>query len=222
MFSFVLKIQKSKFMKLAKFFWVAFLVIALQAQAQQIMLSGMLIDKHTKTPVSGVRVINYTASRGTISNEKGMFSLRVSAGDSLIIRSAHYRTAFYKVPTKQEESYSVILPLEEAVETIAPIQVFPYSDEHTFREAFLNMETETDEVKAMRENLDKGKMLDASRKMSQDSQNSAQQQLQMQSMKPVTSSSLPTLNVFSPSAWREFKPAPAIIEKRLRAKLFSG
>ncbi len=192
-------------MKLTKFFWVALLAVPLQVQAQQIVLSGMLIDKQTKAPISSVRIINYTASRGTISNEKGMFSLRVNAGDSLIIRSAQYRTAFYKVPINQEESYSVVLPLEEAVETIAPIQVFPYTDEYTFREAFLNMETETDEVKAMKENLDKGKMLDASRKMPQDSQNAAQQQLQMQSMKPVKSSSLPTLNVFSPSAWREFK-----------------
>lgn len=193
-------------MKLTKTFWIIFLLgFTLQIQAQQIILTGMLIDKQSKAPISGVRVINYTASRGTISNDKGIFSLRVNAGDSLVIRSVNYRTAFYKVPAKQEESYSVVLPLEEAVETIAPIQVFPYSDEHTFREAFLNMETETDEVKAMRENLDKGKMLDASRQMAQDGQNASQQQLQMQSMKPVTNSSLPTLNIFSPSAWREFK-----------------
>ncbi|MDW8296168.1 MAG: carboxypeptidase-like regulatory domain-containing protein [Raineya sp.] len=192
-------------MKLVKLFLIINLVILGQTQAQQILLTGMLIDKQTKAPVPNVKVINYSASRGTISNEKGMFSMRVNAGDSLVIRSANYRTAFYKVPTNQEESYSVVLPLEESVETIAPIQVFPYSDERTFREAFLNMETETEEIKAMRENLDKGKLLDASRQMPQDSQNASQQQLQMQSMKPITNSSLPTLNIFSPTAWREFK-----------------
>ncbi|MCS6794708.1 MAG: carboxypeptidase-like regulatory domain-containing protein [Raineya sp.] len=192
-------------MKLVKLFLIINLVILGQTQAQQILLTGMLIDKQTKAPVPNVKVINYSASRGTISNEKGMFSMRVNAGDSLVIRSVNYRTAFYIVPTNQEESYSVVLPLEESVETIAPIQVFPYSDERTFREAFLNMETETEEIKAMRENLDKGKLLDASRQMPQDSQNASQQQLQMQSMKPITNSSLPTLNIFSPTAWREFK-----------------
>lgn len=177
----------------------------LENKAQELLLSGMLIDKQTKAPVSGAKVINYTAGRGTISNEKGIFSLRVSAGDSLVIRSAQYRTAFYKVPLKQEESYSVVLPLEEAVETIAPIQVFPYSDEYTFREAFLNLETETEDIKAMRENLDKGKIVDASRHIAQDSQHASQQQLQMQAQKPLTQSSLPTLNIFSPTAWKEFK-----------------
>ncbi|GAB4125508.1 MAG: hypothetical protein OHK0045_09710 [Raineya sp.] len=174
------------------------------AQEKSIILSGLLLDKASKAPVEAARIINPTAGRGTISNEKGIFSLRVVAGDSLVIRSSQYRTAFYKVPHNQEESYSVTLMLEEAVEVIAPIQVYPYSDEYSFKEAFLNMETETEETRAMKQNLDKGKLQDAARHSAQDSKSSTQQQLRSQSQQPITNSSLPTLNIFSPTAWREF------------------
>jgi len=174
------------------------------AQEKSIILSGLLLDKETKAPVEAARVINPKAGKGTISNEKGIFTLRVVAGDSLVIRSSQYRTAFYKVPANQEESYSVTLMLEEAVEVLAPIQVYPYSDERSFKEAFLNIETETEEIKAMKQNLDKGKLQDAARQTSQDSKSATQQQLRQQSQQPITNSSLPTLNIFSPTAWREF------------------
>ena len=177
---------------------------ALFAQEKTVILSGLLLDKESKAPVEAARIINPMAGKGTISNEKGVFSLRVVAGDSLVIRSSQYRTAFYKVPNNQEESYSITLMLEEAVEVIAPIQVYPYSDERSFKEAFLNMETETEEIKAMKQNLDKGKLQDAARQSAQDSKSSTQQQLRTQSQQPITNSSLPTLNIFSPTAWREF------------------
>lgn len=184
---------------------VAFLgSITLFAQEKTVILSGLLLDKDTKAPVEAARIINPMAGKGTISNEKGIFSIRVAAGDSLVIRSPQYRTAFYKVPINQQESYSVTLMLEEAIESIAPIQVYPYSDEHSFKEAFLNIETETEEIKAMKQNLDKGKLQDAARQSAQDSKSSTQQQLRMQSQQPITNSSLPTLNIFSPTAWREF------------------
>jgi hypothetical protein len=82
--------------------------------------------------------------------------------------------------------------------------VYPYSDERSFREAFLNIETETEEIKAMKQNLDKGKLQDAARQTPQDSKSATQQQLRQQSQQPITNSSLPTLNIFSPTAWREF------------------
>lgn len=177
---------------------------SLFAQEKALILSGLLLDKQTKAPVEAARIINPLAGKGTFSNEKGVFTMRVVAGDSLVIRSTQYRTAFYKVPNNQEESYSVTLMLDEAIEVLAPIQVYPYSDERSFKEAFLNMETETEEIKAMKQNLDKGKLQDAARQSAQDSKSSTQQQLRTQSQQPITNSSLPTLNIFSPTAWREF------------------
>lgn len=174
------------------------------AQEKAVILSGLLLDKDSKAPVEAARIINPMAGKGSVSNEKGIFTLRVVAGDSLIIRSPQYRTAFYKVPNNQVESYSITLMLEEAVEVIAPIQVYPYSDERSFKDAFLNIETETEEIKAMKQNLDKGKLQDAARQSAQDSKSSTQQQLRTQSQQPITNSSLPTLNIFSPTAWREF------------------
>jgi beta-xylosidase len=177
------------------------------AQAQEnkpLILSGLLLDKSTKAPVVAARIIVPNAGLGATSNDKGVFSIKVMPGDSLVIRAVEYRTAFYKVPTTQTESYSITLTLEESIEALAPIQVYPYSDEQSFKEAFLNIETQTEEIKAMKKNLDKGKLQDAARVTAQDSKSSTQQQLQMQSNQPITNSSLPTLNIFSPTAWRDF------------------
>lgn len=196
--------KNKKFMRIVLTFGLCIIGTFALAQEKTLLLSGLLLDKQTKAPIEAARVINPLAGKGTISNEKGIFTLRVVAGDSLVIRSPQYRTAFYKVPNNQEESYSVTLMLEEAIEVLAPIQVFPYSDEHSFKEAFLNIETETEEIKAMKQNLEKGKLQDAARQNAQDSKSSTQQQLRTYSQQPITNSSLPTLNIFSPTAWREF------------------
>lgn len=192
------------------FYWglsmlLTFAGLVAKAQDEKpIILSGLVIDKTTKAPVVAARVVLPEAGKGTITNEKGVFTLKVMPNDSLVIRSVEHRTVFYKVPANQTESYSITLPVEESIEMLAPVQVYPYSDEKSFKEAFLNIETQTEEVKAMKQNLDKGKLQDAARHSGQDSQSASQNQLKMQSNQPVTNSSLPTLNLFSPTAWREF------------------
>jgi len=192
------------------FYWglsILFCLVSFTLKAQDekpIILSGLVIDKNTKAPVVAARVVLPDAGKGTITNEKGVFTLKVMPNDSIVIRSVEHRTVFYKVPANQIESYSITLPVEESIEMLAPVQVYPYSDEKSFKEAFLNIETQTEEVKAMKQNLDKGKLQDAARHSGQDSQSASQNQLKMQSNQPVTNSSLPTLNLFSPTAWREF------------------
>ncbi|MCU0437117.1 MAG: carboxypeptidase-like regulatory domain-containing protein [Raineya sp.] len=186
---------------------VSLFLIATIVKAQDekpVMLSGLIIDKNTKAPIEAARVIVPQAGKGTITNDKGVFTLKVMPNDSLIIRSTGYRTSFYKVPANQKESYSITLPLEESIEMLAPVQVYPYSDEKSFKDAFLSIETQTEETKAMKENLDKGKLQDAARQSAQDSQSASQNQLQNQANQPITNSSLPTINLFSPTAWRDF------------------
>ncbi|MDX1905241.1 MAG: carboxypeptidase-like regulatory domain-containing protein [Thermonemataceae bacterium] len=186
-----------------KYLIIGFLFGVLQLSAQNITLSGLLLDKATKKPIEAARIIIPQAGRGVLSDEKGAFLLRVLPGDSLVVRSVNHRISFYVVPTNQEKSYSVTFLLEEAVEMIAPVQVYPYSDKDSFKEAFLSVETESPEEKAMKKNLEKGKMQDAAREIPQDSKSATQKQLENQAKQGV-GNSLPTLNLFSPTAWKEF------------------
>ena len=59
-------------------------------RSQSIQMTGNVVDNSTKNPLEGVSIIEKGTNNGTITNEKGNFSLTAQKGDSLVIRSLGY------------------------------------------------------------------------------------------------------------------------------------
>ena len=80
---------------------ILFLVLNLQAIAQQLVISGWVFDSETKTPLQGSNIFLSTDEKsGTSSDENGMFILQaeVDSTDYLVISYVGYLTRKISIP----------------------------------------------------------------------------------------------------------------------------
>ncbi len=79
------------------FFFFVFSCFSQLVFAQRI-ITGKLLDIHTKEPVEGVSVIIYKGTSSMVSNARGYFQLTVFDNDSLLITHQNYKLALIAVP----------------------------------------------------------------------------------------------------------------------------
>lgn len=90
----------------------------LQAQRQEI--KGKLI---ASDDVEGIHILNKTASKFTISNDKGEFRIEAKATDTLLISSLIYNNKEIIVSKEHENSNSIEIKLDEKVSELDKVIV---------------------------------------------------------------------------------------------------
>jgi CarboxypepD_reg-like domain len=184
-----------------------FLLYSFKLNAQDkrpLLLSGYVVDATTKQPLQGVTVIIPSAGVGVNTSEKGIFNLKVYPGDSIVLQYVGYRKAYYLVPDDKIGNFSIVVPLTEEVETLGAVQVFPYPDENSFKEAFLKLETEDENTRQLRKNLNKEKLAEAAKTSGMDSQGNYENYSKQQTEQIHSQTTVQSVNIFSPTAWRQF------------------
>jgi hypothetical protein len=144
-------------------FWLLLLLpaapVLAQGVGQSIQFTGVIIGGKESTPLPGVYVMIPKASRGTVTNEYGYFSLPVMPGDSIIFSSIGYKKKYHVIPLKTEGTYSVIIDLAEDVTQLSPVTIYPYPTEEIFKESFLALKLPDEkDQQNMRRNLDKNEL----------------------------------------------------------------
>ena len=87
-------------------------------------LEGQVMNKDNG--VADVHVMNTSAKKATISNEKGNFSIRVTLGDTLLFSAVQFKRKTLVVNTNILESKFVVISLEEFVNELDEVVVRPY------------------------------------------------------------------------------------------------
>ncbi|MBN2639736.1 MAG: carboxypeptidase-like regulatory domain-containing protein [Bacteroidales bacterium] len=80
------------------------------SSAQEIEMSGTIIDAQTNTPIEFVNIGVFNKSKGTVSNQNGKFNISLPysfLGDSLTISHVSYETV--KIPIKNSKNLVVAL-----------------------------------------------------------------------------------------------------------------
>ncbi len=95
-----------------------FFSLLLQAQRQEI--KGKLI---ADDDVEGIHILNKTASKYTVSNEKGEFSIEAKATDTLFISSLIYNNKEIIISKEHEDSNSIEIKLDEKVSELDKVIV---------------------------------------------------------------------------------------------------
>jgi len=72
------------------FFSALFLFLQAVAWSQDVVVKGMVFDKDSITPMQFAYVVNRNLSRGIVTDEKGNFTLRIHAGDTLCFSYVGY------------------------------------------------------------------------------------------------------------------------------------
>jgi len=70
-------------------------------------ITGKITDRQTGTPLAGASIKLKGTSRGTSSNNEGVFSLQVGTGDILIISIIGYTSQTLPIP--ESSSFTILL-----------------------------------------------------------------------------------------------------------------
>jgi hypothetical protein len=146
---------------LAVLFFSLLAVVSARAQGrgEMIQFTGVIVGGKESMPVPGVYVFISKASRGTVTNEYGYFSLPVLPGDSILFSSIGYKQKFHVIPPKTDKTYSVIVDLQEDITQLSPVTIYPYPTEEIFKESFLAMKLpDEQDMQNMRKNLDNNQL----------------------------------------------------------------
>lgn len=136
-------------------FWVAPHQVAAQGQHRVVQLSGFVAVGDSLYGVAGVTVFVPKTSRGAQSNEYGFFSLPVLTGDSVIFRAIGYKSQYLIIPKNfSSQSYSVIMQMQEDPTELPIVDVFPWSTEREFKEAFMAVKVPDEGRSIAKKNLD--------------------------------------------------------------------
>ncbi|WP_431109971.1 carboxypeptidase-like regulatory domain-containing protein [Winogradskyella poriferorum] len=95
-------------------------LFAFLLQAQRSEIKGKLI---ASDDVEGIHILNKTASKFTLSNDKGEFTIVVKATDTLFISSLVYENKEIIITEEQENSNSIEIKLEEKVNELDKVVV---------------------------------------------------------------------------------------------------
>ncbi|WP_374755876.1 carboxypeptidase-like regulatory domain-containing protein [Larkinella soli] len=111
-----------------------------QGQEKLIMFTGIITAGKTSEPLPGAYIYIPNAGRGVLSNNVGYFALPVLPGDSIIFSYVGYKKQFHIIPRRlAEQSYSAVIAMQEDVQMLTEVKVYPYPTEELFKQAFVNM-----------------------------------------------------------------------------------
>ncbi|VTQ06613.1 carboxypeptidase-like regulatory domain-containing protein [Sphingobacterium daejeonense] len=79
-----------------------FLAIAANAQEQDNMVSGLVLEKGTSTRISDANVVNLRTKQNVRTNSYGVFTVEVNVGDTLSISKVGYGPIKTRINTLED------------------------------------------------------------------------------------------------------------------------
>lgn len=111
-----------------------------QTEAQDIQLSGTIVD-HEDQPIPFATISIANSGKGVVSNEEGFFFIRFPQKDSLVISTvAHAPQYLYFGDSATSDNYDLKIRLSEQAYTLEEVTVFAFKDEYAFKKAILEMD----------------------------------------------------------------------------------
>jgi hypothetical protein len=175
-----------------------------QGVTQVIQLSGLVVAGDSSYGVPGVHLFIPNAGRGTTSNYIGYFSLPVLVGDSLVVRAMGYKDRTYIIPKTFQNSHSMLIYLVEDTLILPAVEIFPWSTEKLFKEAFLALDLPQTDINNMQKNLNDVVLRRMLYNMEADGSLNSKYYMQQQAIKQDMRFSAYNVPFFNPFAWSQF------------------
>ncbi|HYX06658.1 MAG TPA: hypothetical protein VE912_07980 [Bacteroidales bacterium] len=115
------------------------LAFGINTGAQSIVITGIAINSEDSTLVEAAHVYTKPGDRATITDESGMFTLRVGLQDTLHVKALGYYDAVI-YPVRQQLAAGDFLPvhLKPRTYAIREVTILPYRSYAQFKAAFKN------------------------------------------------------------------------------------
>lgn len=199
--------------KLIPYLFIAalfFLPVAAKAQFETfkdsvVQLYGIVMTADSLKGLESVTVMIKGQNRGTITNNKGVFSIVVLKGDQVVFTSIGYKPKTVSIPTNLEGNEHSIIQLMVNDTVYLPATIIKARPTRAqFERDFLNAEMPDDYITIARKNNSEAtrKLLVAT--LPTDGRETSSQTLRTVANKAYYQGQAPPMNIFNPFAWAEF------------------
>lgn len=170
-----------------------------------VQLYGIVMTADSLKGLESVSVVIKGQNRGTITNNKGVFSIVVLKGDQIEFTSVGYKPKSISVPTNIEgNQYSIIQLMVTDTVYLAATIIKARPTRAQFERDFVNAEMPDDYITIARKNTNAAtrRMLVAN--LPTDGREASSQYLRQTANKAYYAGQAPPMNIFNPFAWNEF------------------
>lgn len=189
---------------------ICFSPVAARAQFETfkdsvVQLYGIVMTADSLKGLESVSVVVKGQNRGTITNNKGVFSIVVLKGDQIEFTSVGYKPKLVTIPANLEgNQHSVIQLMVNDTVYLAATIIKTRPTRAQFERDFVNAEIPDDYITIARKNTNEATRRILVANLPTDGRESGNRYLRQNANKAYYSGQLPPQNIFNPFAWAEF------------------
>jgi hypothetical protein len=172
---------------------------------KMVELTGVIMSSDSLRYLPFVTIAITNKGMGTMSSERGVFSLVAEKGDTLDFTCIGFRRKRYIIPNEVPSNrLSVIQFMSQDTFYLATTIIRPQLSAEEFDEAFRNWNIPDDKYETARKNTEYQTMRMLAFMMPRDGRENQQVYQNMQVQRSYWAGQQPPMTVFSPLAWAEF------------------
>lgn len=198
--------------KLIPYFLIAALVLPIAAKAQfetfkdsVVQLYGLVMTADSLKGLESVSVVIKGQNRGTITNNKGVFSIVVLKGDNVEFTSIGFKPKTIHIPENLEgNQQSVIQLMVNDTIFLAATIIKARPTRQQFERDFLNTQVPDDYITVARRNNSEATRRVLVANLPTDGREASSNYLRQTANKSYYAGQAPPMNIFNPFAWAEF------------------
>lgn len=192
---------------LALFLCSPFLLRAQQLRQDSLIeVSGVTMTADSLRAIPDVVVLVKGQDRGTFTNDRGIFSIVLYKGDTLVFRAVGFKRKFVPIPRSLSGSHFSMLQLMVQDTTYLPVTIihaYPTTREE-FAYAFLHWQIPDDKYEIARKNTEAAKLRALSYFVGPDGAEGVSHSFTQQAQTMSYLGMRPPENIFNPLAWAQF------------------
>lgn len=198
--------------KLIPYIFIAALIFPVTVRAQfetfkdsVVQLYGIVMTADSLKGLESVSVVIKGQNRGTITNNKGVFSIVVIKGDEVEFTSIGYKPKTIHIPEELEgNQHSVIQLMVTDTIYLAATIIKARPTRAQFERDFINAQVPDDYITIARKNNSEATRRLLVANMPTDGREASSQYLRQTANKAYYAGQAPPMNIFNPFAWAEF------------------
>lgn len=194
------------------YFFIVFLILPSAARAQfesfkdsVVQLYGVVMTADSLQALPAVSVVVKGQNRGTISNDRGVFSIVVLKGDKVEFTSVGYKPILVNIPLDLQGNQHSLIQLMVADTVYLPATIIkPRPSRQQFERDFVNTKVPDDDITIARTNTNSATRRVLMASLPSDGREASNQYLRQSAQKLYYSGQAAPQNIFNPFAWNEF------------------
>jgi len=170
-----------------------------------VQLYGLVMTADSLKGLEGVSVVVKNQNRGTVTNDKGVFSIVVLKGDEIEFSSIGYKAKTIAIPKNLEGNQQSVIQLMVNDTIYLPATIIKSRPTRAqFERDFMNNPVPDDYITIAQKNNDIATRRILIANLPSDGREASNQFLRQASTKAYYSGQLAPQNIFNPFAWAEF------------------